>query len=695
MLKSGRNLILITAAIVFIVTCCMNMAPQANASRPDALNGPGPVMITDENDQYYLGKSLMVVEDKKGILEITDINAELLQGEAIISTEKTLSYGFTDNVYWLIFELENNSSQNELYLEVAYPALNYLDLYYFQEEELVHHSTGNMLPFYERDVIDRNFIFTINPAHNETQKYYLRVETESSMVIPVILWKPAAQILKSKNEKLFYGINYGMIFAMFLYNLFLFISLRSKSYYYYIMFILSFLFFQLVWNGLAYEYLWPDNPDWNRQSISFFIVLSTTCLFLFTKYFLQTKETVPTYNKLMNWFLGFCFVFLPLTILLPYKNIREIANLTTLSSVLLLIITFICLKKGFRPARFYLAALSLFLLGVILTALMTSGILPDSMLRFHGIHFSFVVMILLFALALVDRINTLNMEKAQFQQKNMEMKVNLLNVQREMRENSEMVAETLRRSNERLKELDMMKNEFISSVTHELRTPMTSILGFSMLIEKKLAKAIYPELDKYDKKEKKALLQVKDSLRILTEETKRLMEMINDVLDISKMDAGELEWHYEPVSFSEVIEESLAVIKSGAEKKQLTYKLEIIDDLPIINGDKKRLIQVMENLLSNAVNFTKKGNIIISVGLENDCKALQVCVSDEGIGIAPEDIDVIFDRFKQAGHTLKDKPKGTGLGLSICREIVRHHGGKIWAESSLGVGTKIFFTLPV
>ncbi len=243
------------------------------------------------------------------------------------------------------------------------------------------------------------------------------------------------------------------------------------------------------------------------------------------------------------------------------------------------------------------------------------------------------------------------------------------------------------------KEVDKMKTDFISTVSHELRTPLTSVLGFAKIIKKKLDDTVFPLVQTDDKKTQRTIRQVGDNLGIILAEGERLTTLINDVLDIAKMEAGKIDWKMEPLNLVEVLERSLAATSALFENKGLAVVRDLEPNLPEITGDRDRLIQVVINLLSNAVKFTDVG--AITCGIHRVGNTLKVSVTDQGIGIATEDLPKVFEKFKQVGDTLTDKPKGTGLGLPICKQIVEHHGGQIWAESQLGEGTTFAFTLPI
>lgn len=243
----------------------------------------------------------------------------------------------------------------------------------------------------------------------------------------------------------------------------------------------------------------------------------------------------------------------------------------------------------------------------------------------------------------------------------------------------------------REKELDTLKTDFISTVSHELRTPMTSVLGFAKIIRKKLEQAVFPSLAR-DADAERPIAQVRGNMDIIVSEAERLTELINDVLDIARMEAGKIQWRDQAVSMADVLGQARNATRGMWESKGLGVVLEIEDDLPSIHGDHDRLVQVVVNLISNAVKFAEVGPITCSARTENGF--IRVSVADKGTGIDPRDLGHVFDKFKQVGDTLTDKPAGTGLGLPISRQIVERHGGRIWVESELGRGSVFHFSLP-
>jgi PAS domain S-box-containing protein len=241
--------------------------------------------------------------------------------------------------------------------------------------------------------------------------------------------------------------------------------------------------------------------------------------------------------------------------------------------------------------------------------------------------------------------------------------------------------------------IEQMKTDFLSTVSHELRTPLTSVIGFTKLILKKFEDSLFPALPTDDRKTTKAVRQVRDNLHIIISEGERLTALINDVLDIAKIEAGKVEWHMNPIAIQEIVKQAVGATSVLAQNSGLQVNVDVSEDLPLVLVDRDRIVQVLINLLSNAIKFTDQGAVTCQV--ERVDQMLLVRVIDTGMGLAQGDLALVFEKFKQVGEVMTNKPKGTGLGLPICKQIIEHHGGKIWAESVLGEGSTFCFTVPI
>ncbi len=237
----------------------------------------------------------------------------------------------------------------------------------------------------------------------------------------------------------------------------------------------------------------------------------------------------------------------------------------------------------------------------------------------------------------------------------------------------------LRAANERLRELDHLKDDFISTVTHELRTPLTSIRAFSEILHDN------PDIDPGERQR---------FLGILVSESERLSRLINQVLDLAKLESGAAEWKVSSLDLRDIVGAATQATMPLFKSKAITLETAMPETLPRVVADRDRLMQVMMNLLSNASKFCDPKQGAVSVRLSAQDRAVRVDVADNGGGISKADQGVIFEKFRQVGDTMTDKPPGTGLGLAICREIIGHFGGQLWVESEPGAGATFSFSLP-
>ncbi len=238
----------------------------------------------------------------------------------------------------------------------------------------------------------------------------------------------------------------------------------------------------------------------------------------------------------------------------------------------------------------------------------------------------------------------------------------------------------LHAANERLQELDRLKDEFVATVSHELRTPLTSIRAFSEIL------LSTPDM---------GVEQQSEFLAIIVKESERLTRLINQVLDVAKMDAGHIEWTMTPVDLRAVAEDAVNATSQLFKDRGVRLISELGEQPVPLTGDSDRLTQVLINLLSNAAKFCPEKSGQVNIRLSHDDEHVRVEVQDNGPGVPPEHLDLVFERFHQISDQQAGKPKGTGLGLPISRRIVEHHGGRIWVESPDGEGARFVVELPL
>jgi signal transduction histidine kinase len=236
----------------------------------------------------------------------------------------------------------------------------------------------------------------------------------------------------------------------------------------------------------------------------------------------------------------------------------------------------------------------------------------------------------------------------------------------------------LRAANEQLKSLDSLKDDFMSSVTHELRTPLTSIRALAELMREE------PDMP---------VAQRSQFIAIVVSETERLSRLVNQVLDMAKIESGHAEWHTTEVDMSALVQQAVTTTAELFRERQTQLSLSLPERAPLLMTDPDRLMQVLLNLLSNAAKFVPVPGGRVAVSLGSEDSGVTVVIRDNGPGVSLEQQALIFERFRQGGDSA-NRPQGTGLGLPISRQIVEHFGGRLWLESQTGQGAAFCFFLP-
>lgn len=258
-------------------------------------------------------------------------------------------------------------------------------------------------------------------------------------------------------------------------------------------------------------------------------------------------------------------------------------------------------------------------------------------------------------------------------------------------------AAQLELANAKLKELDRMKSAFLSSVSHELRTPLTSVLGFAKMIDRDLVKHLQPVVDASGNPSlEQKMDRLRNNLTIIESESERLTRLINDVLDLSRIEDGRMEWSDQPVDVGAAVRQAVNALRGQMETRpDVRIQVEVPQSLPPVHVDADRFQQLLLNILGNALKFTERGRVCVQARYAPDAGCL-LCIHDTGPGIERGNLQKVFESFYQGseGDTVTRNQRGTGLGLAICRQIVEHYGGVIWLESSAGRGTSVYLELP-
>jgi signal transduction histidine kinase/CheY-like chemotaxis protein len=633
------------------------------------LPGLASALVFDENTRSLpLGNAMSVFEDVRGVASIEDITSPALQGSFRQHDKGVLNAGYSRSVFWLRLDLEyrpqHATATHPWLLELAYPPLDHVQLYLPDaggRYQLRQH-TGDAMPFASREIKQHNYVFELQLPPGQRQVVYLRLESQGSIQAPLTLWAPNAYLEEQPARIYVLGIIYGVLLVMLIYNLFIFLSVRDTSYLYYIFYIASFGFYQLSVNGAAIEYFWPNNPWWANAATPFLI--GATALFgcQFARSFLHTSEHSPWVDRSLLVLIACGALVMTLALTASYAlSLRLATYLALMFTVVIFVSGILAWLRGMRVARYFIIAWTAFLAGGAINTLMVLGYLPNMFLTMYASQIGSALEVGLLSLALADRINAMKEERTRILQ---EAGLNL---------------EAL---NQELANSNRLKDEFLATVTHELRTPMNGVIGSLELMQ-----MLNPEgeLAHY---QKTAASSARD-----------MMRMVNDILALTELQAGRLYPRRETFSLRGLFDSLRAQHAPRAQEKGLRFTLELDDNLPdTLEGDPRKLLQSLNCLLDNAIKFTLHGEVrvrVSRVGVANNVLPLRIDVIDTGVGFAVPLDGKLYQRFQQLDGSMTREYGGLGIGLAICRQLVDLLGGDLSHESQPGQGSCFRLELPL
>lgn len=387
---------------------------------PVNLSAEDRIILKSDKSEYPLTLHLSILEDKESKWTIKDVTSPELSNKFIANKKESPSFGFTDSAYWVRFTIKNNFPEEKMWLlYIDLPILDRIDFYIPEPSGgFTVKKTGRLLPFKERDVIHRNFLFKLTPPSGVEQTYYLRFKTESVMSFPISLWSKDVFDEKDDNEYIILGIYYGIIFVMAFYNLSIFFSLKDKNYLFYIFYITSFGFFQMVMNGIAYQYLWPNLPWWNQRATMLFGSLALLWATKFVRSFLSTSQYTPKLDRALSVLTISGSISAVLSLIFSYSIVVKFFTLLAGFLVPAVMLSgILCWRMKYKPARYFIIAWSSFLAGIFLLVLADFKVLPLNFITRHGMQMGSVIEVVLLSISLADRINILRREKEELYNK--------------------------------------------------------------------------------------------------------------------------------------------------------------------------------------------------------------------------------------------------------------------------------------
>ena len=616
-----------------------------------------PVIIDDSTESVNLGRYMEILEDQDCSLTIDDVIKPELQNRWVRSEWDIPNFGFTRSAYWVRLSLKNNGSYERYRLELSWHLIDTVKLYYLDKNNSFSGITkGYNIPVARQENVSRSFLFDI-PFFNKDQSVYMRVKSDYCIQLPLKIWKIEEYQKQEKNEIYIMGAFVGILIVMILYNLFLYISIRDRSYFYYSLYISSMLGYNLLYSGAGAEFFMMTNPALTRIGFPLSETIASITAVLFVMNFLNTRKNQPLINKLFIIIITISI----LNLIPPFAGYGLVSvviqNAVVISGSILIIISSAIRSIVSRPAKILLISWTFLLSGSAIVILKNYGFIKSN--DFTNNYFSLATILetVLLSFALAYRINIMKQEKDEAQHE-------ALMIQKQATETLELkVSERtteLAAANEKLRELDRVKTDFFSNISHELRTPLTLILA---PVEDALSGG---NMDR-------------ESLEMIKRNGRNLLSLINDLLDVSRITAGKMRLNISETDLSELVKEFCGQMESPAKLRGI--KLEYACAGPVrVFIDRERIQHVISNFFSNSFKFTPPGGSIkVIVKNEDGLPVMQF--SDTGCGIPADKVAAIFDRFSQADTSTTRHYEGTGIGLSIVKELVELHGAEVSVAS--------------
>jgi len=400
-----------------LAICLLSVSGIVSANSPVA--DSRSVVLQEASERVDISRDLSYLEDADAQYTIDQIIAQWPAIANFDRPQEVHNFGFTDSPYWFHARVHNQAGPSaDWVLEGMYSIIDRMDLYLVREDgEIEHYQAGDAVLFGSRGRAHQNINFRFDLQRGEQADLYFRVETTGAVQMPLVLWTNEAFSASDHQGRFVFGLYYGLLLCMAIFNLLIFMSTRDANYLWYVSYIVFYGLLQFTLNGLAFEHLWPEYPWWNNRAISFFIAMGMFSILGFSRSFLQFRENVPWLNRVVVAVMAF-FPFMALAAVV-YPSYSPVIRITTfVASVSVLFILaggLITLYQGFKPARYFMIAWSALLAGMMLYTLKTFGLLPANFVTEYAIQIGSAFEAILLSLAMAARLRLLTLENQRIQ----------------------------------------------------------------------------------------------------------------------------------------------------------------------------------------------------------------------------------------------------------------------------------------
>lgn len=571
----------------------------------------------------------------------------------------SLNLGHTDVTAWLKLRLHNQLNNPNLILHINNPSLDKISLFQQSNGQWQKTELGDRREFHQRLLDLPAFAVPISVVSDGSELIYLKVQTKQALNIPLTVFSQDEFSHYLYSHYLSFGMLYGIPIGLLLYNLLLFISARKRTHFLYCLVILANTYVSLSWDGITYS-LFPDSPYFQQRSFSLAMCLGIIALTLFAKSFLQTRSKTPKINIYLNAIALIALLFSAL-IFLPNSHIFffPIIGLTMLMVPGLLAAGIFRAQQAYMPAKIYLLAISSFLIAVVICVLSVFNVLPLQEEITYIYKIGVISELILLSLGIAARLKALKLSEQA-----------AIETIRKIEE------EKLKNENLALAKANNLKDTFLSTISHELRTPMNGVKGALELLSSEKNEGQRNEL-----------------LNTINLSSDAMIKLIERLLLFTELKAGRIKKTSHAFSLQSLIESELQQWKDQCKNKSLEIEI-CSNHEQQVYGDQNNIKWILSELIDNAIKFSDKGKICISANL-TDTNTLAITVCDQGKGLSTELGEELSEVFRQQDEDYSRQHGGLGLGLSIVSELIRLFSGKLSIKTAKNYSTCIHLEIPI
>ncbi len=646
--------------------------------------------------------------------ESGNLSFDKIKDTAFVSYNKITASSSQKNLAtWARFQLKNNSGLDQEYI-IQTSKWGYFEAFIIDSNAAIFHlASGSLLPLQQRSQPSNTNAVKFFIGKDENKSIFLKFKSEYSIYlhndISIQLVKQTYFEKTDRQRLLWQGLFFGIILVMALYNLSILFAVKDISYLYYVLSIVSIGLYFAFYYGFGIEYLWPRSPLWDTFCFAIINPFTGLTRILFTRTYLHTPLLLPRINRILNALAAACIITLLTGFVCYFFKIDLLKPLVTIIGMLGALVLIMMLVAGivayykdkYEPAKYFIAANILLVIGAIAFIFRETGLMGDNFFTRYLVQYGVLIQAVVLSLGLASRLNRMRLqlttetlererlalekekekkELIEKQKKELQQQVKEKTADLQLKNTMlEVTVDQLKDSENKLSQLNQVKDKLFSVVSHDLRNPLATMQSFLKLItehEEKMS----------DDERKKLFAEAQQSLD-------NLNELLYNLLQWSKSQMNLLQFRPDKIQIKTIVDGAVRLVQLHAHMKQIAIKTSLEENLSAY-ADKDMIEFIIRNLLSNAIKFSQRNGEVEVKAFSID-NYITVEIIDNGVGLNEAKIKKLLEKHTTITRRGTEKEKGTGLGLLISKEFIEKNGGHLQIKSELGKGSVFSFTIPL